>query len=224
MTNNNQHACITLYNLAANGIKYGTKKGVCRVTGEVSEGIAFEKWVKDTFTNFDYLKPGTIISNEALFSFDESSNLIQTKTNRDKPQKFRTYSHVITKDGNWHVVTKADKEFIADLIKSDQVEILCLTDSGQKHLFFKHKNGFWQLDDLHVTPNVSEFTSLHSTMQILVGHGFGQEQIRTGRYSKPQILKIGLAIWQELETLISPFRGYPIFDLSAWLMFNDKKE
>lgn len=79
--------------------------------------MPFEKWVKDTFTDHAYLRPGDIISNEAAFSFTEDSTLIQAKTGRDKPQRFRTYSHIVT-DTEWLCLTKADKERIVGLLLS----------------------------------------------------------------------------------------------------------
>jgi hypothetical protein len=202
----------------------GSLLGICRITGKESYGILFNDWVKDTFTNFDQLYEGTIISNEALFTFDESSDIIKEKTNRDKPQRFRTYSHIITKNNEWLCLTKADKKKIAELIYSDNINIMCLTDTGQKHIYFKHREGFWQLDDLFVFPNIEEFIKLHSTMNELVSLGFGQEQIRTGKYHHNQILKIGISNWQNLENKISKMRGDPLFDLCAWLMYKDEVE
>lgn len=215
------NACSVLYNIAQPP-PAGSKPGVCRITGEASTGIPFDRWVKDTFTNFDSLFPGTIISNEALFCFDESSLLIQKKTGRDKPQRFRTYSHIITKNGEWLALTKADKKQIVELILSGNVNILCLTDSGQKHVFFKHKMGFWQLDDSYVAPNIPDFAFLHSEMQSLLALGFGQEQVKSGRYHQAQIIKVGISAWHQIESKLKPRRGEPIFDLAAWLMFTNK--
>ena len=215
------NACIELYNIVTPA-PFGTKKGTCRITGEQSTGVSFVGWVKDTFTNFDCLKPGDIISNEALFCFDEASQLLQAKTGRGKPQRFRTYSHIVTNRGEWYALTKADKKQIVDLILSGEVKILCLTDSGQKHIFFKHKVGFWQLDDTHIEPDIPDFAFLHGEMQKMVGLGFGQEQIKTGNYYQAQILKVGVAVWQEIESKLKPRRGEPIFDLAAWLMFTNK--
>lgn len=215
------NACIELHNIV-NPQPLGNTDGVCRITGEKSKGLPFNKWVKDTFTNYDFLKEGTIISNEALFCFDEASTLLQEKTGRDKPQRFRTYSHIITDSGEWYAVTKADKAKIVDLILSGIVKILCLTDSGQKHIFFKHKVGFWQLDESFIEPNINDFAYLHTEMQRMIALGFGQEQIKTGNYYQAQIIKVGISAWQEIEAKLKPRRGEPIFDLAAWLMFTIK--
>lgn len=200
----------------------GNVRGICRITGCESVGLPFQKWVKKTFNDYDNLYEGTIISNEALFCFDEASLVLQEKTGRDKPQRFRTYSHIITNNGQWHAVTKADKELIFELISSGNVKVLCLTDTGQKHIFFKHKIGFWQLDETHIKPDIEDFTFLHSTMQEMLALGFGQQQIKTGNYYQGQILKVGIEVWQEIEDKLKPRRGEPIFDLAAWLMFTIK--
>lgn len=200
----------------------GQIDGICRITGTQSKGVFFDKWVKDTFNDSSFLFKGNIISNEALFCFDEASELIMQKTGKDKPQRFRTYSHIITKNNDWLCLTKADKKQIATLIKTDNIKVLCLTDTGQKHIFFKHKIGFWQLDETFIQPNIPLFEQLHSDMLALINIGFGQEQIKTGNYNHSTILKVGLEVWQELESKLSKFRGEPIFDLAAWLMYNEK--
>lgn len=215
------NACIELSKIAPVP-DAGAVEGICRITGIVASGLPFERWVKKTFTDWSSLYEGTIISNEALFCFDEASALLQDKTGRDKPQRFRTYSHVITHDGEWYALTKADKQLIVQLILSGNVKILCLTDSGQKHIFFKHKMGFWQLDETFIEPNIPDFAQLHEAMMKMLALGFGQEQIKTGNYYHAQILKVGIETWQIIEDKLKPRRGEPIFDLAAWLMFTIK--
>ena len=216
------HPCIELYKIAGNGVERGQKAGICRITGEHSKGLLFTKWVADTFTNYGDLHYGQIISNEALFSFEEASLLLQEKTNRDKPQRFRTYSHIITNSGEWFAFTKANKKEIVELILSNSIKILCLTDTGQKHIFFKHRIGFWQLDDEFICPNVNDFAFLHSTMLEMLLLGFGQEQVKTGNYNQIQIIKVGIENWQKIENKLKLRRGEPIFNLAAWLMFVNK--
>ncbi len=106
--------CEIMYQFS-NAKIYGDAEGICRITGEYSTGLPFEDWVKDTFTDWAYLRPGTIISNEALFCFEEKSEILQALTGRDKPQKFRTYSHIVV-DDHWYPLTKAQKPEIYDLI------------------------------------------------------------------------------------------------------------
>jgi len=46
-----KHPCEIMYQFS-NGKIYGTTRGICRITGKQSIGVPFEKWVKDTFTDF----------------------------------------------------------------------------------------------------------------------------------------------------------------------------
>jgi hypothetical protein len=211
------HPCKLIYEIGAQNRIYGNEQGVCRIIGEQSTGVNFEKWVADTFNDWSYLKPGTIISNEALFTFDEQSGLLQKKTGRDKLQRFRTYSHIIY-NGEWYCLTKADKPAIFDMIISG-AELVCLTETGQKHIFFKHRPGFWQLDDMFIVPDISILKQIHTAMCDLMRLGFSQEEIKTGQYKSGRIALAGLDKWRELEFSIQEFRGKPLFDFAGWMLF-----
>ena len=212
------NACDTIYSLSQRPI-YGEVEGICRITGRAGKGIPFERWVKETFTDHAYLKPGDIISNEALLCFDESSLEIQQKTGRDKPQRFRTYSHFVA-DGTWYCLTKADKQRMIALLPT--ASLVCITDTGQRHILFKHKDGMWQLDEMFVRPDIETFTFLHSSMMALLALGFSQEEIRSGNYSQVRIAKAGVDSWRELETKLRPYRGTQIFTFTSWLMYTIK--
>lgn len=218
------HPCEIVYAAAGMQPKTNGTKGTCVVTGRQTYGLLFSKWVSDKFNDYNHLKPGTIISHEALFTFDEKSSLLMEKTGRDKLQRFRTYSHIITAAGEWHVLTKANKAFIYNLIATTPLQIVSLTDTGQKHLFFKHRIGFWQLDEYHIVPDVETFTKLHGIMMQLLALGFSQTEVHSGNYYPARILKAGIENWQLLENQLKPLRGQPIFDFTAWLMFTDKAE
>lgn len=213
------HPCISIYSLSSRPI-YGTEKGICRITGLQSEGVLFSKWVKPTFNDHDALKPGTIISNEALFCFDEQSEELRDKTGREKLQRFRTYSHIIH-NYEWHTVTKADKEKIFNLI-CDGASLVCLTDTGQKHILFKHRQGMWQLDDMHIPPDIDFLKLLHSTMQNLMKAGFTQKSIIEGNYNPNFILKNGFEVWKENEDILKLHRGKQMFDFASWMLFINK--
>lgn len=216
------HPCEIVYHAANSGIRYGETAGTCRITGKDGIGLPFSKWVKDTFTDLGYLHNGDIVCNEALFTFDEKSELIQGILQRDKPQKFRTYSHIVA-NGVWHLVTKADKEKIFRLITEESPEIVCLSDSGQKHLLFKNRPGFWQLEEtVDIPANVDELKLIHSTAQELMQLGFSQTEIITGDYPGYKIVKVGLAAWQEPEAKLNPFRHTKIFDFATWMLFLPK--
>jgi hypothetical protein len=217
-----KNICEHIYEIGGNGKIYGHENGICRITGKESKGILFSKWVRDTFNDHDFLFPGSIISNEALFCFDESSDIIQKKTGRDKPQRFRTYSHII-KDNEWYCVTKADKRLILQLI-IEGAEMVCLTETGQKHVLFKHKTGVWQLDDLHVKPNIELLGLLHYHMCELLAYQFSQAEIITGDYKSNRILKARLKNWQEHENIIKKYRGSGIFDFTSFMLYTDEKK
>lgn len=213
------HPCKLIYQLSGVNIHYGATPGTCRITGEASAGLPFAKWVRDTFTDHSFLKPGNIISNEALFCFDEASEYLQQRTGREKLQRFRTYSHIVA-DGVWHVCTKADKEKIFRLLTKSQPEIVCLSESGQKHLLFKNRPGLWQLEETTDIPaDVESLKIIHATAQQLMQSGFSQTEIISGNYPTYKILKAGLAAWQAPEAVLKTYRFTKIFDLGTWMLF-----
>jgi len=213
------HPCELIYSAGANGKIYGNTPGICRITGKLSTGLPFTKWVKDTFTDHAFLRPGDIISNEALFCFDEQSELIQHKTNREKPQRFRTYSHLVDASGNWHCLTKADKELTYRLIY-EGASLVCLTDSGQKHLLFKHRLGMWQLDDIFVLPDIETLIFLHEKMMFLLLQGFSQTEVISGNYLQYRILKCGFDLWKPTENILKKYRGTQFFAFTSWLLYS----
>jgi len=221
MENTIVHPCCRVYQVGAGNKTYGNTPGVCRITGQQSTGMPFGKWVRKTFTDHDSLKPGTIISNEALFCFDEASDIVMAKAGKEKPQRFRTYSHLIDASGQWHCCTKADKQRIYQMICAG-AQLVCLTDSGQKHLLFKHRPGMWQLDDVFVQPNIPLLEALHSVMMELLSLGFSQTEVITGQYLQYRIQKAGLSEWKSREDLIKKHRGTPFFNFTAWLLFTIK--
>lgn len=215
--------CELIYQKSSKPI-YGDIAGVCRITGKEGAGLVFSKWIKPTFTDLGSLKAGTIISNEALFCFDEQSTELQAKTGKELPQRFRTYSHIIDVNDNWHCVTKAHKEQIYNYIL-EGAKLVSLTDSGQKHLLFKHKIGFWQLDDLNITPDIETFKLIHETLTKQLNFGLNQTAAITGDYpvyTLAKLTKEQRIAWNENEQFLKKYRGKGIFDFTAWLLFNPK--
>lgn len=109
-------------------------------------------------------------------------------------------------------------------IITNSPQLVCLTDTGQKHLLFKHRNGFWQLDENHIPPNTEELVRLHEVMMQLLLIGFSQTEVHTGKYYPARVANAGLQVWRNLEDKIKLMRNHPIFDLSAWLMYNNKSQ
>jgi hypothetical protein len=207
---------------------YGETHGVCRITGKESTGVIFEKWVKDTFTDFAYLKPGTIISNEALFCFEEQSELLMRMTGRDKPQRFRTYSHIVV-GADWHLLSKAQKLEIYDLLVNADPVIAVIADSGQKHLLFKHRIGTWQFETETIMRDKKTLRMLKEMADELLAEKFSKAEILTAQYKQYKVIDYGLARWREKESIFKQYRGSTIFDLSIWLSqtkgeTNDGKE
>jgi hypothetical protein len=217
-----KHPCEIIYDIGAGRKIYGNKRGICRIIGKELTGVNFDYWVKLTFNDWGYLKPGDIISNQALFTMDEKSVIIKEKTGKDKLQRFRTYSHIVW-DNKWFCVTKADKKFICDAIVGG-AKIVSLTDTGQKHIFFKHRPGMWQLDELFVQPDIETFTSIHSTMCDLLRLGFSQAEVVSGEYKSNRIILAGPQNWRPLEFLLKSVRGSGIFDFAAWLLFISEQD
>lgn len=196
-----------------------THEGICRITGRKGRGVIFNKWVKKTFTDWAYLYEGDIISNEAAFCFCELSLIMQEKTGRDKPQNFRTYSHIITNDEEWLCFTKANKKDIVGILQK-KPKVVCLTDTGQKHIFFKGREGFWQLDELHIMPDLERFNKIHSYMMGLLKKGYNQTEIKTGDYKFNTVKKVGLPFHVEAKKRLEEWRGLPMFDFASWLMYS----
>lgn len=215
-----KHICELIYEIGSEEKIYGTDPGICRITGKPGIGIKFEKWVRKTFNDHDWLFPGSIISNEALFCFDESSEIVQEKANKDKPQRFRTYSHIVKKN-EWFCLTKADKRQVFRLIV-EGARVICLTQTGQKHILFKHKPGMWQLDELHVKPDIELLRHLHHHMSKLLSFQFSQNEIITGDYRSGRVFKAGLKNWTDHESEIKKYRGKGIFDFTSFMLFADE--
>ena len=212
------HPCELIYNIAKDPPVYGDISGICRITGKEGKGLLFDKWVKDTFTDHAYLKPGTIVCNEALFTFDEKNEFLQALTKRDKPQKFRTYSHFVI-EGEWYVFTKANKREMFHALTEQEVQIAIMSDSGQKHLFFKYRYGFWQLEEQFIIPAPEQLKDIHATMQELLLLGFTQKEVISGNYETHRIVKAGIDNWKRIEDRLKPVRGNGIFDVASWLLF-----
>lgn len=206
------HTCKLIYNASYKPL-YGTTKGVCRITGEQSQGLPFTQWVRDTFTDLGFLHPGTIISNEALFCFEEASLYLQQLTGKDKPQRFRNYSHFIV-NSKWYIKDKGQKKDMLQLMLSDP-SVCVIAESGQRHLVFKHKPGTWQLEDVTIQADREHFIYLHSRIHQLAEH-FSIEEIITGQYKQSRIMKMGLKEWNKLENDIKHYRGSAMFDLAIF--------
>lgn len=212
MNNISPHPCKIIY-ACSNKPVYGDIAGICRITGENSKGLLFNKWVKDTFTDLGYLKPGNIISNEALFCFDEASAVLQEKTGKDKLQRFRNYSHFVL-NGEWFIKDKGQKEDMMNILLQCP-EICVISESGQRHLVFKHQPGNWQYEDISIQPDIALFSFLQSRIHQMSGT-FSNDEIKSGGYLQYRIIKFGFTAWKKIEDEIKPYRGAALFDLALF--------
>lgn len=212
------HPCEIIYNLSSEKPISGNVKGTCRITGKQSVGILWKDFVRDTFTDQSFLYAGDIISNEAIFCFNESSELLQRMANRDKPQRFRTYSHIVS-EGKWFIFLKDKKAEMFRLITETNCTIVSISDSGQRHLLFKYKLGFWQLEDQHVCSDIVKLKKLHFNMQSLQKLGFTQTEIITGNYPQYKILKCGLDDFKPFEGELKSERGSSFFAFASFFMY-----
>lgn len=206
------HPCSRIYELSNKPI-YGDVEGVCRITGQQGKGLLFKKWVKDTFTAHHLLRPGTIISNEALLCFSELSPYIQELTGKEKPQNFRSYSHFVLGD-KWYLKHKGQKEEMLTMML--QLPDVCvISESGQKHLLFQHVCGTWQFEETMIQPDVTLFQTIHQPITTLA-ETFSNDEIKSGQYLQYRIIKFGLKNWQQQEDILKQYRGSAMFDLALF--------
>lgn len=194
-------------------------EGVCRTCGNVSQGVSFSSWVKDTFTNFDQLRQGEIVCEACQFCFSESHPIVQAKTNRPTPQKMRTYSHFVV-GGEWHALTKGDKRKMRELLASHPT-VAVIAESGQKHLIFRARAGWWQFEEIPMLPDWERVESLLVIIEELMTE-FSKAEIESDRYLQPRIVKFGFARWRELSQQLAPVRLSSFFQLAVFLAQKDE--
>jgi hypothetical protein len=198
-------------------------EGQCKFCGQASEGLAFEKWVKLTFTDFDKLQVGEIVCNDCLFFFDEASAELAERMNKEKPQRMRNYSHFIV-NGEWTPLSKGNKAQMRELLLGDVFpELAAIADSGQKHIVFRatrnttgSKAGWVQFEEQKLYLKPDELRGLLAPVEKLYEE-FSKVEIESGDYAGYRILKFGMYRWLELENQIKAMRGKAIFSLALFL-------
>lgn len=143
-------ATALIWKAAGSPVQPGTTAGICRCCGAPSVGMEFHRWVKDSFNDLDKCHTGEIVCHACLFTFEEQSLTIQNLAGKDKLQKFRNYSYFVLK-GQLYVLSKGQKSQIRDvLLQSPEVAIIAV--SGQKHIAFRARPGWWQIEEIGVLP------------------------------------------------------------------------
>lgn len=204
-----------IWQAAGSPAQPGTETGICRCCGATGVGLSFDAWVKDSFNDLDKCHSGQIVCHACLFTFEEQSLSVQKLAGKEKPQKFRNYSYLVL-NGQLYVLSKGQKTAILEvLLQSPDVAVIAI--SGQKHLAFRARQGWWQIEEISVLPFPSLLKELIDVIQDLYQSGAGKEEIETGRYSQGAIQRIGVEKWTRLESKISRRRGSPQLQLAVYL-------
>lgn len=202
------------YLLAGSPPMPGDAEGTCRVCGNDGIGLSFASWVRDTFTDWDKLKPGRIICHGCQFMFAEASELLAVKVGKDKPQRMRNYSHLIV-DNTWHALSKGQKREMRDLLfRSPSLAVIA--ESGQKHLLFRAQPGWLQFEEQAAPLDTSTLQYHMDVVDALYLH-FSKAEIASGRYAPRRIKACGANTFEALEGQAAPLRGGLYFDVALFL-------
>jgi len=192
------------------------EEGRCRLCGADSSGRGFWGWVKDTFNDHDKLFPGAIICQACQFCCDEASTLLQQRVGKEKPQRMRNYSHFVL-DGAWLPLSKGHKRRMREVLEQHPT-IAVIADSGQKHIIFRARCGFWQFEEQKMEPCPILLTNLLSLIAPLYQGGASKGEIESGHYAQKSMQKIGIGIWAANEKGLRQYRGGLPFKLALFLV------
>lgn len=195
----------------------GGVSGRCRLCGGGAyRGTPFAEWLKPTFTDHDLLRRGEIICAACLFCCQERTEYMALVTGREKPQRTRTYSHLVVA-GKWVVLGKAQKREMRALL-AQSPEVAVIADSGQKHLIFRARPGWWQFELCPpIEPAADRLSRILAATDEIYERGATKDEILTGRYSQGSIRRIGPAEWRALDAMVSPHRGSALLQLAVFL-------
>lgn len=197
--------------------------GACRLCGaEADRGMPWERWVKDTFVDHDKLQPGTMICAACLFCVDDHNVTLQQMTGRDKLQRMRNYSHIVAVDGSWSAYMKNQKREIATALLANP-RAAVISFAGQKHLLFRGRVGWWQIEEQAMRPDPARLAALLEPITALYTAGASKTEIGSGHYTAATLSRMEVAWWHARESQIRPHRGSLIFELAVWLAQKDEE-
>lgn len=205
-----------LYHAAGAPPQPGDVPGVCRLCRLAGTGILAADWIKQTFTDHDKLWPGEIVCHACQFACVEDSTLLQERVGKDKPQRMRNYSHFVL-DGEWHPLSKGNKRAMWDILLQEP-DFACIAESGQKHILFRVRPGWWQIEEQSLLPCPGLLTEILSVASPLYEAGASKAEIASGRYSQFALSKVGAALFRDTEPRLRTWRGGLPFQLAIFLL------
>lgn len=206
---------LLLWSAAGSPPMSGVVSGHCRLCGSDGIGQEFSAWIKDTFTNHDLLFPGEVICHACQFCCTDANIPLQERLGKDKPQRMRNYSHFVV-DGEWQPLSKGDKRRMADLLMQEPT-VVVIADSGQKHIIFRARCGWWQFEEQKLTPCPALLGELLSVIEPIYQAGASKAEIESGVYSVKSIQKIGKDTYRTAEKYLRVRRGGLPFQLAIFL-------
>lgn len=209
-----------LYKAACSPPQPGDTPGSCRLCSLDGVGLPASAWLKDTFTDHDKLWPGEIVCHACLFACEEQSVLLQERVGKDKPQRMRNYSHFVI-GGRWQPLSKGDKRGMLDILLREP-DFACIAESGQKHILFRTRPGWWQFEEQPLMPCPEQLAEILSVASQLYEAGASKADIESGRYSQFALSKVGVALFKECEPQLRQWRGGLPFKFALFLL--QKKE
>ena len=204
-----------IYEAAGNPPMPVTHAGICRACGRLGEGLEFESWVRDTFTDWNRLQAGSILCQACQFCFTDQNEVLTAKLGKDKPQRTRNYSHFVI-HGEWIPLSKGDKLQMRGLLLACP-DVAVIAISGQKHIIFRATPGWWQIEEFSLRPFPDALARSLELVERMYSGGFSKAEIESGRYQHKRILEFGLAAWRDAEESVRPLRGSPVLMLALFL-------
>lgn len=198
----------------------GDVAGVCRTCGAAAVGLPFGRWVKDTFNDHDKLLPGEIVCRACLFCFEDASELLTRRVGKEKPQRMRNYSHFVV-GGEWIPLTKGQKREMAELLRREP-EAAVIALAGQKHILFRARPGWWQIEERAALPFPGVLWPLLADVERLYNGGFAKGEIGSGRYNQRRMMMFGLTEFLEVEARLRPHRGTLPLEFALFLAQKDE--
>lgn len=212
-----------IHQAAGSPSQEGITVGMCRLCGCAAQGLAWEMWVRETFTDHDKVQPGTIVCHACQFCADDHNTVLQARTGREKPQRMRNYSHVVT-DAGWRPYMKNEKRALAQALLNPDAppRAAVISLAGQKHLILRAAAGMWQIEESAMWPDPAGLARLLTPVEALYAAGASKAMIESGAYTHAWLRTVSLPWWSHIEAQLRHARGSLLFQLAVWLAQRDE--